>query len=99
MVPTTLRRGSRFASELTVIVIGQVAVAVAGLAGVRLFTSHMSAEAYGDLSLGLTIAALLIAVLMGPLVQTSLRLFTPYSERKELSLLIGGLKPIVVIVT
>jgi O-antigen/teichoic acid export membrane protein len=94
-----LRKQAHFAPELILIVAGQVAIVMAGMVSVRVFTARMGPETYGELNLGLTLAALLNPVLLGPLVQTYLRLFAPYVERRRLGVLVRSLKPIIFSVT
>lgn len=94
----SLRRRAHLGPELLWIIAGQITAAIAGLVTVRVFTARMGPEVYGNLNLGITLAVLVSSVLLAPLVQTYLRLFSAYSEQRHLGVLIQSLKPLVLVV-
>lgn len=76
-----LRRLSR---EGSWIVVGQAAAVLGALAGVRLLTELLPPAAYGELALGLTVAALVNQTLLGPLANGVTRFYAPAQEQGEL---------------
>jgi O-antigen/teichoic acid export membrane protein len=76
-----LRRLSR---EGAWIVVGQAAAVLGALAGVRLLTELLPPAAYGELALGLTVAALVNQTLLGPLANGVTRFYAPAQQQGEL---------------
>ncbi|MBE0625140.1 MAG: hypothetical protein IH606_10050 [Burkholderiales bacterium] len=76
-----LRRLSR---EGSWIVLGQAAAVLGSLAGVRLITELLAPAVYGELALGLTVAALVNQTLLGPLANGVTRFYAPALERDDL---------------
>jgi O-antigen/teichoic acid export membrane protein len=87
--PVIASRGPRLRREAIVVVLGQVGVAGAGLAGLRLLTTLLSPEEFGRLALGLSIAALFQQVAFGPLVVASLRYAAGAFDEGSLDRLVG----------
>lgn len=71
------------ASELLWVMFGQIASAVGSLVAVRLLTTYLTPEAYGEFSLGNTIAVLATQTLFGPLMNAYVRHWSIYKERQQ----------------
>jgi O-antigen/teichoic acid export membrane protein len=71
---------------------GQFIGAFGSIAGVRLLTSVLAPESYGQLTLALTLASLALQVTLGPLVNASERFFTPARETGQTSAFFTGLR-------
>lgn len=70
--------------EMFWVVLGQFTAALGGIVGVRLLTYKLDPVSYGELALGMTIAMFAHQVVLGALGQSSLRYFSPASDRREL---------------
>ena len=66
------------------IVLGQAAAVLGTLAGLRLLTELLAPAAYGELALGLTVAALVNQTVLGPLANGITRFYAPAQERGDL---------------
>lgn len=62
------------------IVIGQIAVVVGMMVGVKIITGYLDPNAYGELALGMTLATLIGQTLMGPISNGIMRFYAPASE-------------------
>jgi len=74
--------------------VGQVLTFLGGFAAIKILTSSLGPEGYGELALGLTIAGFLNMFVYGPLGQVVLRFFSVYQERKTLTTYFNLLKKI-----
>lgn len=74
----------RLSKEGLWIVFGQAAAVLGTLAGVRLLTELLDPAAYGELALGLTVAALVNQTVLGPLSNGLTRFYAPAQEQDEL---------------
>jgi len=74
----------RLSKEGLWIVLGQTAAIIGGLVGVRLLTELMDPAAYGELALGMTAAALVNQVVLGPLANGVTRFYAPAQEQHDL---------------
>jgi O-antigen/teichoic acid export membrane protein len=83
LTPERIRRLSR---EGIWIACGQVVAVVGALVGVRLLTEFLDPAAYGELALGMTAAALVNQVVLGPLGNGATRFYAPAVERDD----VGG---------
>ena len=79
-----LERFRRLSKEGAWIVLGQAAAVLGSLAGVRLLTELLDPAAYGELALGLTVAALVNQTVLGPLANGVTRFYAPAQERGDL---------------
>jgi O-antigen/teichoic acid export membrane protein len=77
-------RFRRLSKEGLWIVLGQAAAVLGGLIGVRLLTELLEPAAYGELALGLTVAALVNQVVLGPLANGVARFYAPAQEQRDL---------------
>jgi O-antigen/teichoic acid export membrane protein len=75
-----LSRIFRLVKEGIWIILGQILMVLGFLVGVRLLTGIMSPEAYGELSLGITLATLVNQTLLGPLGGGIMRFYAPAVE-------------------
>lgn len=80
----------RVGGELFWIVLGQVAVALGALVGVRLLTGVLLPAEYGELALALTVTTLVTQVLFGPLSGATLRFFGPAQESGRIQAFVGA---------
>ena len=71
----------RLSKEGSWIVLGQAAAILGSLAGVRLLTELLDPAAYGELALGLTVAALINQTVLGPLANGVTRFYAPALEQ------------------
>lgn len=74
----------RLSKEGAWIVLGQGAAVLGALAGVRLLTELLAPAAYGELALGLTVAALVNQTVLGPLANGITRFYAPAQEQGDL---------------
>ncbi len=79
-------RFRRLSKEGFWIVLGQTAVVVGSLVGVRLLTGLLDPAAYGELALGMTVATLVNQVVLGPIGNGVTRFYAPSQEQGD----IGG---------
>ncbi len=77
-------RFRRLSKEGLWIVLGQAAAIAGSLAGVRLLTELLAPAAYGELALGLTLAALVNQTALGPLANGVARFYAPAQEQVDL---------------
>jgi O-antigen/teichoic acid export membrane protein len=76
----TSSRFRRLGREFLLITLGQAAVVLGALFGVRLLTGLLSPDVYGELALGMTVATLIGGTLFGPLGSGATRFFAPARE-------------------
>ena len=74
----------RLSKEGFWIVLGQAAAVLGSLAGVRLLTELLAPAVYGELALGLTVAALVNQIVLGPLANGITRFYAPAQEQGDL---------------
>ena len=79
-----MSRLGRLAKEGSWILIGQFAAIAGALALVRILTEYLDAEQYGQLALGLTVAALINQVVLGGISNGIGRFYSIAAERKDL---------------
>jgi O-antigen/teichoic acid export membrane protein len=83
---TLLRHSTRrLGRELFWVGLGQAFAVLGSIVGVRLLTHAMTADTYGQLALGMTIATLINQTVLGPLAGAFLRFFSPALESCQLS--------------
>jgi O-antigen/teichoic acid export membrane protein len=80
-----MTRVKRLAKEGSLIVVGQIMTVVGALVLVRVLTKHLDPAQYGQLSLGLTVASLVNAVVMGGLINGIIRFYSIAAEKQDLS--------------
>lgn len=85
----------RLSKEGSWIVLGQAAAVLGSLAGVRLLTELLDPAAYGELALGLTVAALVNQTVLGPLANGVTRFYAPALERGDLGGYLGAVRRLV----
>lgn len=90
-------RFRKVGAEAVWVLTGQAAAAAAGLVGVRMLTSVLAVESYGQLALGMTMAALMQQTILSPLSGATLRFFAPAQERGQLGPYLGATKRLLVI--
>lgn len=83
-------RFRRLTGEGIWIIFGQAIAVIGAIVGVRLLTELMSPGAYGELALGMTIAALVNQVILGPLSNGITRYYAPALEQDELGGYLAG---------
>ncbi len=81
---------NRFGKELILVGVGQVVAAVGSLVGVRLMTSALSPEVYGEIALATTFVVLSQQILIGPLTASLTRYFNFAQEKNELAGFFGS---------
>ncbi|MHB8668184.1 MAG: lipopolysaccharide biosynthesis protein [Burkholderiales bacterium] len=74
----------RLSKEGAWIVLGQISAVLGSLAGVRMLTELLNPAAYGELALGLTVAAVINQTVIGPLANGVARFYAPAQERNDL---------------
>lgn len=79
-----MTRIKRLAREGSWIVAGQIAAAVGALVLVRVLTEHLDPAQYGQLALGLTVAGLVNAVVMGGVTNGIIRFYSIAAEKQDL---------------
>src|ERR1035437_3984722 len=79
-----LERFRRLSKEGAWIVFGQVTAILGSLASVRLLTELLDPAAYGELALGMTVAAVVNQTVIGPLGNGVARFYAPAQERGDL---------------
>jgi O-antigen/teichoic acid export membrane protein len=77
-------RFSRLGWEFFWITLGQAGAVVGAIVGVRLLTELLSPAAYGELTLGMTLATLVQQTILGPLSNGVTRFYAPAVEQKDL---------------
>lgn len=77
-------RFRRLSKEGAWIVFGQIAAVLGSLVGVRVLTELLDPAAYGELALGVTIATLVNATIMGPLCNGATRFYATAVENNSL---------------
>lgn len=87
MKTTQVRRLFRAGTEAGWVAAGQFAAFLGGFATIKILTSQLGPDAYGQLALGISIAGVLHMFLYGPIEQTALRFVSVYREREQLGLL------------
>lgn len=88
----TAERIRRLATEGAWIVFGQAATVVGALVGVRLLTELLDPSAYGELGLGMTAAALINQVILGPLSNGATRFYSSALEQADVSGYLAGVR-------
>ena len=79
-----MTRIKRLAKEGSWIVIGQIAAVAGALVLVRVITEHLDPAQYGKLALGLTVAGLVNAVVMGGVTNGISRFYSIAAEKQDL---------------
>lgn len=74
----------RLSKEGLWIVLGQAAAVIGSLASVKLLTELLDPAAYGQLALGLTVAALVTQTVLGPIANGVTRFYAPAQEQGDL---------------
>ena len=92
-------RFRRLSKEGLWIVLGQAAAVLGSLAGVRLLTELLEPAAYGELALGLTVAALVNQTLLGPLANGVTRFYAPALEQGDLGGYLSAVRHLVLAAT
>lgn len=82
--PTALVRFRRLGWEFFWIVLGQAGAVAGAIVGVRLLTELLSPAAYGELTLGMTVAVLVQQTILGPLGNGVTRFYAPAVEQGDL---------------
>jgi O-antigen/teichoic acid export membrane protein len=77
-------RFSRLGWEFFWIILGQAGAVVGAIVGVRLLTELLSPAAYGELTLGMTLATLVQQTILGPLGNGVTRFYAPAVEQNDL---------------
>lgn len=80
----SLKRFRRLSKEGAWIVLGQASAVLGSLASVRLLTELLDPAAYGELALGMTVAAVVNQTVIGPLSNGVTRFYAPAQERGDL---------------
>jgi O-antigen/teichoic acid export membrane protein len=80
----TSERFRRLSKEGSWVVLGQALAVVGSLVGVRVLTEFLNPASFGELALGLTLAALVNQTVLGPLGAGVLRFYAPAVERGDL---------------
>jgi len=81
------KRLLRVSREAGWVAAGQIAAFLGGFAAIKILTSQLGPDAYGQLALGVSIAGALHMFLYGPIEQMAIRFVSVYRERNELGLL------------
>jgi len=89
-------RFRRLFKESLWIVLGQVMVILGSLIGVRLLTELLSPVAYGELTLGMTVAILVAQTIMGPLSGGVMRFYALAIEKKDFNSYLSAVRQLVV---
>ncbi|KAF0188963.1 MAG: hypothetical protein FD168_1182 [Desulfobulbaceae bacterium] len=89
----------RLSKEGSWIVIGQLTAVFGSLVGVRILTGLMSPEAYGELALGMTVAALVNQIILGPLSNGVTRYYAPAVEQSDIGGYLYAVRRLVVLAT
>ena len=71
--------------ELGWVLVGQFFATVGSVVGVRMFTTYLRPQVYGDVALAMTGATFLQLLVMGPIGQGSLRFLAVADEQKEIA--------------
>jgi O-antigen/teichoic acid export membrane protein len=71
--------------ELSWVLIGQFFATVGSLVGVRILTTYLRPQVYGDVALAMTVATFLQLLVMGPIGQGSLRFLAVADEQNEIA--------------
>src|SRR3990172_13232007 len=95
----SLDRFYRLAREGGWIALGQAMAVLGTLFGVRLLTELLEPAAYGELALGLTVAALVNQTLLGPLANGVTRFYAPASEQGDLGGYLSAVRHLVLAAT
>lgn len=77
----------RISREAGWVAAGQIVAFLGGFAAIKILTSQLGPDAYGQLALGVSIAGALHMFLYGPIEQMAVRFVSVYRERGELGLL------------
>lgn len=94
-----LQRLRRLSKEGAWIILGQAAAVLGSLAGVRLLTELLDPAAYGELALGMTLAALVNQAVLGPLGNGITRYYAPAQERGDVGGYLGAARSLVLAAT
>lgn len=92
-------RFHRLSKEGLWIVLGQTAAVLGSLVGVRLLTELLAPAAYGELALGLTVAALVNQTVLGPLANGVTRFYAPAQEQGDLGGYLSAVRRLVLAAT
>lgn len=89
----------RLSKEGSWIVLGQLTAVLGSLVGVRILTGLMPPEAYGELALGMTVAALVNQIILGPLSNGVTRYYAPAVEQSDIGGYLYAVRRLVVLST
>jgi O-antigen/teichoic acid export membrane protein len=94
-VPSIKQAARMFAygrRELVWVLLGQMVALLGGILGVKVLTTMLGPEGYGELALGMTMAGLLHMLIYGPIEQVVLRFVSVYRDKKQLNLFFHTLR-------
>ncbi len=83
--------------ETSWIALGQLLIALGGLAGIRMLTHVLTPEAYGELGLGMAIAALVGQIFYWPTSNGATRLYSVAANKKDVAGFFYGINKILFI--
>lgn len=89
----------RLSKEGAWIVLGQASAVLGTLAGIRLLTELLNPAAFGELALGMTVAAVVNQTVIGPLSNGVTRFYAPAQERDDLSAYLKAVRRMVAAAT
>jgi O-antigen/teichoic acid export membrane protein len=92
-------RFCRLSKEGFWIVLGQTAVVVGSLVGVRILTGLLDPAAYGELALGMTVATLVNQVVLGPIGNGVTRFYAPAQEQGDIGGYLNAIRQLVLSAT
>jgi O-antigen/teichoic acid export membrane protein len=89
----------RLSKEGMWIVLGQTAAVLGSLVGVRLLTELLAPADYGELALGMTVAALVNQTVLGPMANGITRFYAPAQEQSDLGGYLSAVRRLVLAAT
>jgi O-antigen/teichoic acid export membrane protein len=92
---THRERVLRLSKEGAWVIVGQISVLLASLVLMRVLTSRLSPNQYGEIALGLALAGLLNQVVMGGITAGIGRYYSIASEENDLGSYLGGVRYLV----
>ena len=101
MLPSssTAKRVARVGREVVWVGLGQGLSALGALVGVRLLTGVLDPEQYGELALGISVAAFVQMTFLQPLYEASLRFFSIAAETREMPAFLASVRRVSLFVT
>ena len=85
----------RLGKEMAWVCLGQSVAVLGGIVGVRWLTELLLPATFGQLALGMTVAALVQQVVLAPPAQAALRFFWSSTETQNLGVFLSALKKMV----